>query len=177
MRHHIHNIYKHYFTNRYAYKYSLYDNAYIPFAIGCVLAFFTIGLDFIEIIGIPLPTLLFSLGLIGFILSITAHILLKTLGSFHSRGLTQTIKTTIFLSGLGLGLFIYIGISLYGGIIISGILFLFIFPFHTITMPLNITAFVIGSIWWYSKGLRLVDGEHPRHIFETEKSLITSRLP
>lgn len=168
---HINGLFEHYFTTKSTLLsgYSLFDKSLWPLGIGFVLAFFSLGVSSITVFDTSLPALFFVLAFVGFGATVVGHFLLVVFGSFYKRGVFKTIGWAIFgvlaLIAGGLAL----GFTLYGGIFISAFLFLFVLPVETILLPFNIIGFIGGSIWWYAKGIEIVDGsETPRSAIQPE---------
>lgn len=156
---------------------SLFDQALWPLAIGFALAFLSIGLGSVTLFNVSLPVLFFVSGIIGFGVFVVGHFILVVIGSFYKYGVFKTIGLSILgvvsLIALALG----IGFALYGGIFISAAIFIFLLPVNTVLVPLNILGFIGGSIWWYTKGLQIVDGdETPRSVLEPEAEFIKEKL-
>lgn len=169
-------VYKNYFEEGYSTnRISLFDASIWPFVIGVIFAFFTIG------ISDKLAAYIFLIGIGGFVLSILTHVVLFVAGSFYSRGVLTSMKLALEFIAIGIALFVIGCIGYFGGIFISAGIFLYALPFDTVFLPFNIIGFLVGSIWWYSKGLLLLDeGRPPEKVFSAEIRLyenVRSRLP
>jgi hypothetical protein len=159
-----HRVYKNYFEKGYSTnRISLFDASIWPFVIGVIFAFFTIGISG------KLAAYIFLIGIGGFVLSILTHVILFVAGSFYSRGVLTSMKLALEFIAIGIALFVVGAIGLYGGIFISAGIFLYALPFDTIFLPFNIIGFAVCSIWWYSKGLLLLEeGKPPEKAFAAE---------
>jgi hypothetical protein len=168
---HINGLFEHYFTKKYttASGYSLFDKSLWPIGVGSILAFFSIGFGSVTIFNTTPSILFIALGIFGFGATVVLHCILVALGLFYKRGVFSTIKWSVFVVLTLIAGSLAIGFMLYGGIFISAFVFLVVIPVDTILIPFNIIGFITGSIWWYMKGLSIIDGpETPGSAFQGE---------
>lgn len=174
VRTHINGLFEHYFTKKCTISsgYSLFDKSLWPLGVGFLLAFFSMGFGSVTIFDTSPSVLFVLLAFLGFGVTVLIHFILVVVGSFYKRGVFKTIGWGIFGVLALIAGALAIGFMLYGGIFISAFIFLFVLPADTVLLPFNLIGFISGSIWWYVKGLSIIDGpKTPRSAFQSEARL------
>jgi hypothetical protein len=164
------NIYRHYFTEHQPQTKSLLEIARIPISIVFIFAFLTIGFDSQPVFNLKLPLLFMTLGFVSTGLIILLHMLLFATGTVHKYGVIKPSKKLGFLLIGSIMYLLFAGITLYGGILVSAFIFIIALPTNTPLISLNIIGFIIGSLWWYSKGLKFLTGAYTfKELFRIER--------
>lgn len=170
-------IFSEYFTTPPVVKeYILVKIGAIPIVLGSILGFFTFAID-VTIYELSLSAFLFVVGVALSGGVILAHISLFIIGHLYRHGVVSSMKSSLFLLGVLLGVSLVGSVALFGGLVVGAIIFFWILPIDTILVPLNILGFSFVAIWWYAKGLMIIDeGKSFKQAMSVEIDLIQRHI-